>query len=426
MPTHVPTPEQVAPGAPFVQLYLELSDGKFVKLAMWKYLQKLQHKIFAHGELGEVDITLFDQEFMYLEKFVVGGTGRGYLQYGWYNGPLTKLREFIVMSYQPEFLAHGLRLNLKLSDKQVVNNVEQWNRSFPPALGTKYPVRISDIVKSIMKEDGFSKFDIEPTTPLKENPETNDVEFRQTGVNNWHFITVSLCPKAKSASTGQTGYRFTVTDDTVIFKPLPQSPEYKREYIFARDQYGTVKSWAPQINGMVFLAQGGGELVCAGYDPATKKPIYRVVDLESATKLKIANKTIDKKVKAHTGRHASLPFNSLAKVDAWAENKYTRARESVVTARLEVLGDPKLFPLDYVKVTALLTDGSPHYTSGGYYVNEVVNTITPGSFTTEMMLISDGTGLGDKNKGIPVDDSNADDGSVDEKFLEAVSEVLEQ
>ena len=399
-----PQSHEVAPGAIYVRLELETGAGKLQQIPTHEYFVSLEHEIYADGQLGRMVINLFDKDFDYIEKLVVAGKGRGRVQYGWIKGPKSKTREFIVYQYKPKFEALGLHLQLAMTDKEIVPaSNEKHIRSFPDSLGTTFPIRISDIVKKIMQEDGYSEFDIEPTVPLA-NSDTSDVVFRQQSLTNLAFIQNVLKYQARSEKTGQGAYKFGIDGGRVYFKPFSQNPKVKRRYLFNRDPKGSMRSWEPQVNGTLFLAQGGGLLKVESWDPAEKKMISKEISIDDGESLAIAEGTIaGKPEKGYAGRHTTLPFDNKDRVEWWAIDRYTRAREAVVTAHAQTLGDPELYPLDYVEVIVLKTDKTPHYLSGGYFTTKVVNRIARGEFLTDFDCVADGSKFGDtKNKGIPI------------------------
>ncbi len=77
-------------------------------------------------------------------------------------------------------------------------------------------------------------------------------------------------------------------------------------------------------------------------------------------------------------------------VRRFVEDRLYRAREVLVSADLVVMGDPNIFPLDYVEMRVVRTDGKLHYTSGLYQIVQVDHTISSGTFDTKVSLARDG------------------------------------
>lgn len=377
-----PSPPVVAPGMPFVRLELE-GVGE---IPMHEFLIEMKHEIYAKAELGKVTIQLFDKSMTYLEGLFIAANGKGKLQYGWLNGPLTPVRRFQTILYQPKFEAFGAFLNLTFSDYAVEKIPQYHDRSFPPSLGIQYPVVLSEMVEKIMREDGYTKFQIEETVPIEQSETDYDVAFRQQGENNHHFISTKVAPYAVSKVTGEAGYNFAIHDDTVIFRPYVKSDLIpKRVYLFARDPHGTMVSWAPQVNGTAYMVMGGGKLNAESYDPKEKKPILKevTIDKNGSVRVKDGGGT-----GMQVGRQSTLSFDSEDRVAAWGKHRVTRARELAITSTATVLGDPGLSPLDYIEVYVIKSDGGYHYTSGGYFLQKVENMISKGKFETQFVCVA--------------------------------------
>lgn len=353
---------------------------------MHEYLIEMKHEVYAKSELGKVTIQLFDKGMTYLESLFIAANGKAKLQYGWLNGPLTPVRRMQTILYQPKFEAFGTYLNITFSDYAIANVPQIHDRAFPPSLGIKYPVVLSELVEKIMREDGYTKFDIEETVPIEQTDEDYDVAFRQQSENNLHFIAFKIAPYAVSKSTGEAGYNFSINDDTVTFRPYKRSNLVpKRVYLFARDPYGTMVSWAPQVNGTAYLVGGGGKLNAESYDPKEKKPIIKEVTIQKSGQVVVKDGGGSG---VYTGRQATLAFDAKDRVGSWGKHKVTRARELAITSTATVLGDPGLAPLDYIEVYVIKADGGYHYTSGGYFLQKVENSISKGKFETNFVCVA--------------------------------------
>lgn len=456
--------ELVAPGMPFVELTLNV-DGQPVVITMDNYIQSMRHTLQAHGVIGVAELSLFDEDFDRIEDYLIRSKWTGTIRYGWRvdpnattqlpdgvfgpAGPLqrdddiqTPLRSFYLLKYQPQFEPNGVRLQLTLADRPVLDIGATHSRTFPGYQTTsidpvivalsqavnRRPYRISDIVELIMREDGYTKFDIAPTALFTGDPTEggatedgakNECELRQFSTN-WYFITNVLTPLAKAQDGDAKGYYFGVTNDTVYFKPVLPTVTLKRRYHFGRDLAGTMRSWDPQINGTMMLVRGGFNLSVQSYDPREGILLHRDIPgnaspqtgqtppggasgFTSVPGQPESRDTLDWLIAMNpnligamnfddlakkVGRVSVVPWTSRTKVEEWAKDKFARARGCIVTANAEVLGDPNLFPLDLIEVYAYKRQGDLHYSSGSYIIESLVNEISNGLFTTRVTAIA--------------------------------------
>lgn len=425
-----PTEQQLSPAAPYFDL--RIGQANPVQIPQAQYFRGATHVMYAHGVIGSMTIDLFDPTGAVLEAIIFSSDGLGTVRYGWVDGPVTDAREFSIVRYRPRFERHGMTIQLVIADRQaIVTPKIPSPRSFPPTGGTAHPLRISDIVRFLLIEDGYdpARIHVEPTAPLHVDPTRADAVFRQEGVANQFFILTQLAPRAVAEATGQSGYNLHFRGDEAWFAPYSLTPKIKRKYTYPRQATNAlVTSWSPNLDHLTFLALGGGNLVTRAYDPGEAAYYQRVVSdsgllasvgapLPSTNLLSAALAT----AQAHKQMH--VPYGLLEQTSAWAAAKASRARQTLLSGTLETVGDPGVYPMDYVDLTILRPDEQPHYSSGGYFVTGVQHTIQVGTFRSVMALVSAlGVGVDQNGQPLQVSPQAGDSSSTTGAVVE--SEVL--
>jgi hypothetical protein len=387
------TKENPQPGMPFINLVI----GGVELNVIPNFLTRFTHELRADGKIGKATIELFDPTWELVEDVIINGRERAVFQYGWRDAnrnivAVSMQRKGRVMKYQPSFQDNGVTLNFEIVDTVIQKEQEVESREFDDK-------KISDIVWEIFHNEPYN------TPPEKLHIEVTDGKdtYTQKNKTDMNFIRTELLEKAVSGATGRGGYLFRVDGDEVYFCTPEFVKSSERFYIFQRGRFGQVLDFAPEIRGAVMLVSGGGHIRVEGYDPLKKSVVRTDVSLPTdPTRRALADETIDHTPKnGFMGRYYAVPFVRSGDVEAWAMNKYQKARSMAVKAPMTIIGDPTVHPFDLIYVLVLKPSGDVHYTSGMYRVMKVSNEITPGSFETKLDLISDGTRVSDfPNEGI--------------------------
>lgn len=425
-----PTEQQLSPAAPLFDL--RIGKANPVQIPQHQYFRGATHTMYAHGVVGSMTIELFDPTGVELEAIIFASDGLGSIRYGWVDGPVTDTREFAIVRYRPQFQRHGMSIQLVVADRQaIVTPKIPQPRSFPPTGGTAHPLRISDIVRFLLLEDGYDPalIHVEQTAPLHVDPAHADAVFRQEGVANQFFILTQLAPRAVAEATGQTGYNLHFRGSEVWFTPYSLTPSVKRQYTYPRQANNAlVTAWTPNLDHLTFLALGGGNLTTGAYDPAEAQYYERVISdsgLLSTVGIPLPSTNLLSAALAanQTHKRMHVPYGLVEQTAAWAAAKASRARQTLLTGTLETVGDPGVYPMDYVDLKILRPDDQPHYSSGGYFVSGVQHTIMVGSFRSTLLLLSAlGVGVDQNGGALKVTPQASTDNSTTGAVVE--SEVL--
>jgi hypothetical protein len=191
-------------------------------------------------------------------------------------------------------------------------------------------------------------------------------------------------------------------DDNVLHmhNGLPGS-NHVREYFYARQRFGTVLSFRPQVNGAALANFAGAKVVMTGYGP--DGPIYAEIDSNELKDAKTtgggeinndAEKIFDGRRTTTLGTVIPTTQPNLASLVIEGVNMLARSKYFANTAELVVLGDPLIKPMRNVLIIVMTYRKKKngrivpriHYTSGIWGISEVRHIIQNGEFITNLTL----------------------------------------
>lgn len=390
-------------------------------------------------EVDAWSATLFDPTFTYLEPLIQAASEDVTLRWGWRGGNLSPLKEAMIMDYTPTFTDGGMEITVQGFTKGFKGAQVEKTRShpiprkdWPPLLS--YGTRISDIVKMIAVENGWS-FDVEETQEVTSSDNKAVVfnsdgspnvlklgdgpkRWMQTQMSDLQFIKTKLQPAARSL-TGRADYQTYFEalggGGTVLhFHPTRLGDAPMRVYKF-RGRDGEVLKWTPEIKGKLMLHLGAGHLKIKGSDKYTGQEFEVSVTQEGiqsydvdvvggrrtkhqvtarrAIQVGAGARTFFQKVdkEDQAGRFINPPVNTREEAEAYAANLWERYFNLIFRAEAEVLGDPRVLAGKPVYFNIFMPGNRPHYSSGKYMLTKGIHTVTGPSYTTTLQCTTNGT-----------------------------------
>lgn len=323
---------------------------------------------YMEGEslTGSMEFDIEDTMDLDLEtKFMAllnkdGGEGQSSFQFGWQGLNVQDLSPwipFIVTDYTPTFHPpHTMRIHvqcqctsMKEDDIQTYKG-NTWN----------------DIVQQLCKREGWAIGEFDTADPPGEK-----LEMRQANTETLAFIRRNILPKCMCKGRPMVFYVDpTSGTPTAYFLSVEHAVgNPKEKFLIYAGKYSNVLTFSPSYSGKV-MAAGAQEI---GY---------------------IDEETGDVKIwKAGAGdsenaRYEINVMNSTNKdyMEAMIMNKWYGRNVASYTATLKTVGSFKVKPTDTVDIIPFRIDGTPHYSAGNYFVQEVRHDIA-GSFTTTYTLL---------------------------------------
>lgn len=319
--------------------------------------------------------------------------------------------------YQPKFLGYGVEIDVKLMCffGAAVGGVAE-NRAW-----TATPIATQDPANPGIFEEKCNQFGATPcspkSAPLLETgtqfgtPVPNNMPFVQPGIDSATFLRRVVGPLAMDANSvneknvpqnGASAVLFTADDNVLHMHDGIPGSNHVREYFYARQQFGTVLSFRPQVNGIALANFAGATVYVNGFDPKTGEPIRVEIDAGEINKTASYNTgELEDSYKIWDGKKTTTLNNIVPTTQAnlgtmviEGANMLVRAKQFAATAELVVLGDPLIKPMRQVLVIVMTfrkkKDGRVipriHYTSGIWTVSKVRHIIQNGEFITNLEL----------------------------------------
>lgn len=332
-------------------------------------------------------LTLFDSTWTLLDSSLLRDaleSGGVKFTFGWVGQPLPPLRGGRIMTIEPgEISLSGIRYVLQGLDDISSENVGAQAKVFKVD-------RVSDLVKEIAEENNW-KLEIVETDKIpiaKEGKDTSNKFARPSGMTDLSFLTF-LASRAKSSK--KTGRYITYVDydrngkQVLHFHPstAPES-EVSRTYTIIHDSMGEVISFSPVINTAVYTHSGIQNLEVGFRDPntlsskvvATKPTDFKGEVADEGRVLPPDGKPIQK----------FIPSVETTEAETKLASTYSRLSSSVLTASMQVMGDPHLKAGKRIKVIVKTPKGRDYFTSGIYRIEEIQHSVSSGTFTSTMKL----------------------------------------
>ena len=376
------------------------------------------------GISGSFSITLYDDTALYIESLIASNYSTDnacHIQYGWAGsgGRIINSCSFIGMINQYSLSFNGPTITLDISGLPQSLARLALNYNLKTYKGNK-----SDIVAQICNEMGVPIGRIEPTIE-----EENNV-YRMTNENYLSFI-MELSRTAESAESGSIGYTFYTDFNKAYFVPIDDGRVVDiNQEIVNGVQHSNLERIA---SGATRGVQRYYEYY-SGSDANTVisfSPSFTPIHIDAApTKAMSINYTANEMMqviadggsrqtgnsvsdKAETSRIMGISSDSIKNLSALNAKMWEQLGTQVVTADLEILGDPEIFLYEGNIYLAVYTKyGFMHHTSGMYKVLSATDSISSGNFTSTLgisKLEAGSPGYTGWIPGVDLNDSNLSD-----------------
>lgn len=229
----------------------------------------------------------------------------------------------------------------------------------------------------------------------------------QDHVDNYVMMKNQLQPMATydaisgtdgEANVGYYVLRHNTDHGVTCFHPYLIDSNHVREYVYARQQYGAIISWKPDINEALVAALAASGAKADTFDMVRKDFSTTIVDSVTAPNRLVTGP----ETKANfEGVHdeelrKNVPTAQPAKNGTWAEmlNHFESARMAAMTGTLTVIGDPLIKPGRNVSILVhtfyVKPDGTVvpvlHWTSGVWMIQRTQHIIQAGEYITVLTL----------------------------------------
>lgn len=365
-----------------------LSAGQVIELPFHEFLQELEVEIISGGAWS-AQIRLFDHQGDRLEKLVIAaGKDRDInFKWGWDDPNDRFQQEFIgsITQYVPEFMPHGVLLNLEVISRSAFKQViDKKIRSFGEGL------TISEIVQKIADDRGWDSV-IEPSDGKSEQP------FSTKGESDFNFITMTLLPHAVNSNGSDFIARFDEADVFHFHSPGYQggTPLSQHSYRYARDTSGNVIAFIPKDTQLFGTLFGGGNSLYS----SPNSNVGGQEEQKTAQGSGLGG--VGTPAVADASSQASLgdgvhSYNNITARDPLEIERLTRARHAKMrrqafNANLRIHGTHRARVHDYANVDYTKTDGTPHYLSGNFQIFKIKHNVGIGiGWTTEFEMFRQG------------------------------------
>ncbi len=369
-----------------------ITGGQTFRVPTHQFLQSIEIEA-SIGSTYTGSITLFDPEGEFLENlFIAAGRDRSirfrwnWDRYGIDNAPTF---EGSIITYTPTFQPQGIQLVLNILATPVLPCVlDKRSRSFQAGS------LISDIVQAIADERSWPTVDIRGNQTIEPTGESIDQPFSTTDESDMRFIQEQLRPQAVNAQ-GQGGYVFYFDQYGVLhFHTRTFLPPLIRTYTFARDVSGEVISFSPTDNSVIASMFGATNVAFRGQSSLNATPVG--ADGTATEGLdqqpEVAEETSTAVPDYGDGLHAAVNIMSRdnGELERMAKDRREKARNSVMTGELVVLGTHDVGLLEYVEVIVLRKDGTQHYLSGRYQLQKMRHQVDSSGWQTSFDVVRTG------------------------------------
>lgn len=354
-----------------------------------EHVQNMTYTRVTQSGGNTLSIDLFDETAIKVEFQIAQGNHKAKFQYGYTNGEFSPVINITLTKIDINFNPSGAVLHLEGVSGAAVNSKAN------PKSCTYKNMTISDIVRTISNEEGWGEGTIIDTKPVPGDDGSENRSFTRTKQPATIFITKDLIPFAKSNDTGDGDYELNFDDTTgaVNFRPKYHGPTIEKKskrhsYEFAwgsGDKNSRVIDFNPEYSGTVIMLNGGAQVEATTFD-AVKNQMYTVNYDKNTDK----NRTLlaDKSNVDQTSAKTPIGLSACNPEDmkSIAAMMWLTQAGQFVKANLSILGDVNINPYDLVSMVVLNKDGYAHHTSGAYMITKVVDSISNGSFVTQIEM----------------------------------------
>jgi hypothetical protein len=330
-----------------------------------------------------------------------------------------------LMTYHPDFVGYGVEMEMYFIGNTALDNLVAKSRVYNNERIASGDPDDPGIVESMCQEpDKQWEMCTARTVPLTENGaglESNAPAPRQLvqdNISDEAFFTrmTDMCAMEDmygpdgQPNSGFYAWTYDTATRTIHYHPpiavFWQTPQ-AREYTYARQQYGAVVSFKPDVMGAALAQLGGMRTIIQLFDAGRKRAGEAILDQRSApnspvTGQRVSDGTIpaldtgdaaNDRVDAKRYFFSAQPNMSLG----WVEGlqMWQAARFFTLRAELTVIGDPLIRPGWKVGIKVITyrmdEDGRVipriHYTSGVWMVMEIRHVISGGQYLTFLSLL---------------------------------------
>lgn len=361
-----------------------------------QYVQTFTHTRTMLDAVGSFQVDLFYEGNSELEDLIAEQgfganteNGNVFFRYGLSSGGSSEVYQGILTNYALDFQGGGTLLTISGTSLAVVSNSRAYTASYT---GTS----IHDIVKQIAAKQNWDVGIIEPCVPVLSsfdditgNP--THKAFYQMNVQPLQFIKEELIPYSVSSVTGMGGYTVSLRDSGSS-RPILDfcTPQITKPSVFQYLYYAGVESniisWNPQIQDVINMLKGGGQLGISTMDSTTNNLISFVQSEATAKSMPImGSRVFANKNAAISYMNASSMLET--EMQAKAKSLWTKNANLSYVSTMEVPYSPVVNPNDNVDILIMNSAGQPHYTSGVYLVSQVIDTLDDTGAVSTMTLI---------------------------------------
>lgn len=317
--------------------------------------------------IGMNDMMDFDLEAKIIKAVQDMNMNSISFQYGHAQGARSEWYQGMLANYNPQFLGN---MNATFSLTGICSSEAEKviSKTYDSA---KYDNRVSNIIKAVVKEEGWKIQEPFVTSDKLEKPE----KFSRINMSTMTFIRNNLIPRCnKSNNPTRLMYSNTTKGTFVKLVEIDVTKNNKiptREYNFVINSgnYGSVLNFQPSYSGSAIAAMR----VSAGYVDRETNQFMLFKNNPGLGKLTRNNPKVQ-------GATSPKAFNDII------QNQWFKENLAGYTATLDIIGDPYINPMDYINIIPLRPDGRIHHSGGTYMVGTVTDTIDGGLYKTNLTL----------------------------------------
>jgi hypothetical protein len=381
---------------------------------------------------ANLDLILFDRKFTEMEALFLSSVGKTILYRWGYSGPKTKTVSKPGMSdwytgtldhVTPQYAEGGVTLNIFVKGSVLTDgHMEKETRDYiwtDKGTGKKENMTPEQIVRWICQKHGWKldmKADEVPQVIITDDTHDSSMpgpkKYSQKGQTDLEFL-IELA-KDQVSVTGQANYTvdFDCATNTLSFRPERFANGVIRVFYInymedLRNVNTEVISFTPEVNMFTVGKMGGIESALPCYDVITKQFSEKIVNnFNTPEKLLLGTWVPIPQSKNEEGSTPMKKANDTRRDQADSEQKLKSFWQSlaarVASATLVIQGDHKMaqganvLVYFYTPSYREVKDGKHSYNrqllylSGKYTITKVVHHLSPGSYTTELSLGTNG------------------------------------
>ena len=335
---------------------------------------------------NKVSLVLFDRAETFIERAIADHYLDLQFRYGWVRPDggqfLTRMMTCAVLDYTPTFQVGGTEIALEAVTTFVARGVQKTQ---------EHRGRISDVVERIAQGNGWGT-EVDRTRVVSDNggdvgTGRSESVFQQANQTDFNFI-LDLKGQAVRESDNKGYYTayFDDRDHVLHFHPpRVRGDEVSRVYVRRGNlqEENNVISFSPSIQGQLAGILGAYSAKAPYTDSVTGEEGVVEVSVSDGEETELGDVSVtnpgSSSVVSASGSHANA--------NVLASNRFETLFNQVNKAEMEVIGDPFIPVGTLVDVQVFYKNGTPAYVSGRYFVTEVEDSISGGSFTSTLSMV---------------------------------------